>query len=222
VRRGEYHKADLTVYDLGSERVLLKDYSRKRGFWRHVVGTLLTHRETAALRALDGIPHVPQFRGKPDRYSVAMTYEQSTSLHQCNLPAAQRERLARDLERFVQQMHRRGVVHLDLMHRSNVMFTESGRLIVLDFESASTFPADTLFGRLAVALLGLADRLAVAQWKRRLCPAALEAKERRTLTLYRRIKKYYLPRRIVDFFLDPEARHTASATPPRAGDRHVR
>jgi serine/threonine protein kinase len=110
----------------------------------------------------------------------------------------------RALEGTVRQMHRRGVVHLDLKHRSNLLVTEQGDPLVLDFESAVRFNPRSLVGRAAVALLGQFDWLAVANWKRRLCPQMLRASPgaRRRARLARRLRGAWLPRRIIDVFVD--------------------
>ena len=44
-------------------------------------------------------------------------------------------------------MHRRGVAHLDLRHRSNVLVGENGDPILIDFGSAITFHPGGLLGR---------------------------------------------------------------------------
>ncbi len=208
--RADY-KAGLLVYELGDEQVLLKDFSHKRGLVRAVLGPLLSGREARALRALNGLQGVPRFRGRPDRYSVAMTYTPGAR------PAGRApelrgdERFIAELERTVAAMHSRGVLHMDLKHRSNLLVTPDGAPLVIDFESALVVRPGGRAGRAIVDVLGRLDWLAVQNWKRRLCPAMLERSEsaRRGARLARRLQAWWLPRRMLDALLDIYARRPA-------------
>jgi len=206
--RGLSYKADLLVYRLDGEEVLLKDYGRKTGIWREVLGVMFTAREARALRALRGVEGIPQFRGRPDAYSVAMAFVSGKRVRRGDPQLRGNEEFVRRLWRTVQEMHRRGVVHLDLKHRSNLMVSPAGQPIILDFESALCFPRAWPVGRLIVMLLGQLDWLAVQNWTRKLCPQMLE----RSLfaapgaRLARGARTWWLPRRILDAMLDMVAR----------------
>jgi serine/threonine protein kinase len=65
-------------------------------------------------------------------------------------------------------MHARGLVHLDLRHRSNVLAGEDGHPVLLDFASALHFDPTTWWGRCAVSLLGRIDLRALDKWRARL------------------------------------------------------
>ena len=72
------------------------------------------------------------------------------------------------LEGAIDEMHRRGVVHLDLRHRSNVLAGEDGRPVVIDFNSALIFDLSTRRGRLGLRLFAGFDRRALRKWRSRL------------------------------------------------------
>ena len=207
LRTGAVNKADLLLYRIGDENVLLKDYSRKPGLWRSVVGRVLTRRESRALRELVGVQGVPQFRGRPDRYSFLMTFRPVERARAANLPG-DRLGFVRELERIVREMHGRGVVHLGLKHRTNVTVAADGSAMVLDFESAVCFSPRWWGGRLAVRLLGQLDWLAVQNWKRRLCPESLTEDERRRAKWAKRLRGAYLPRRFIGAIVDIYQRTT--------------
>jgi predicted Ser/Thr protein kinase len=204
VRRGISYKADLLVYRVNGEDVLLKDYGRKTGIWRDVLGVMFTRREARALRALSGVEGFPQFRGRPDPYCVAMTFINGKQVKKADPSVRGNEDFVRQLRHTVHEMHRRGVVHLDLKHRSNLMVSGAGQPVILDFESALCFRRAWLIGRLAVVLLGQLDWLAVQNWTRRLCPhmLALSNFNRRRARLARGLRQWWLPRRIMDAMLD--------------------
>lgn len=204
VRLGVSYKADLLVYHINGEDVLLKDYGRKAGIWRDVLGAMFTGREARALRALSGVEGVPQFRGRPDPYCVAMTFISGSRVKRADPSVQGNEDFVRQLRLTVRQMHRRGVVHLDLKHRSNLIVSRAGKPVILDFESALCFRRAWLIGGLAVIVLGQLDWLAVQNWTRRLCPhvLALSGLDRRRARLAQGLRQWWLPRRILDAMLD--------------------
>ncbi len=208
IRRGLNYKADLLVYRMDGEEVLLKDYGAKAGMWRDVLGVMFTRREARALRALQGVKGVPQFRGRPDAYSVAMTFVSGKRARRNDPELRGNEEFVRSLARIVREMHRRGVVHLDLKHRSNLMVSEAGQPVILDFESSLCFSRALPVGRLIVLLLGQLDWLAVQNWTRKLCPHMLTRSRFAApgARLARGARSWWLPRRVLDAMLDMMAR----------------
>ena len=73
-----------------------------------------------------------------------------------------------ELRQSVAAMHARGVVHLDLRHRSNVLAGDDGHPVLLDFASALRLRPR---GRLARWLAAL-DRRALRKWETRLARTA--------------------------------------------------
>jgi hypothetical protein len=204
LRRGSSYKADLLLYDVAGECVLLKDYSRKRGVWRDVLGIMFTAREARALRALDGVEGVPQFRGRPDSHSIAMTFVAGRRIRTTDPDLRSNEEFIRRLRCVVRGMHERGIVHLDLKHRSNLIVTADGGPVILDFESALCFDPGWFGGRLAVGVLGQFDWLAVQNWTRRLCPRMLDGSPlgKGQASLAAGTKHWWLPRRFLDALLE--------------------
>ena len=74
----------------------------------------------------------------------------------------------RDLEQVIGEIHRRGLVHLDLRHRSNVLAGHDGRPVVIDFASSLSFDVSTRPGRWALELFATIDRRALRKWRIRL------------------------------------------------------
>ncbi|MFW6188810.1 MAG: phosphotransferase [Planctomycetota bacterium] len=185
LRQGTPNKCDVRVHRIGDELLLVKDFGRKSRVYRSLLGVLTTWHEARVLRRLRGLPGVPQLRGRPSRCSVAMSYVPCRRARSRNPQIADRAAFAERLRDIVRKMHRRGVVHFDLKHRSNLMVTEEGRPFVIDFESAFYFGRG-LLGRLLVKFLGRVDWLAVSNWIRRICPEQLTPAERRLAAEARR------------------------------------
>ena len=72
------------------------------------------------------------------------------------------------LERAVRMMHARGVAHLDLRHRSNVLVGEDGEPILIDFASALCFHPGGVAARWLLPLFARYDLRAVEKWRQRL------------------------------------------------------
>jgi RIO-like serine/threonine protein kinase len=62
------------------------------------------------------------------------------------------------------EMHRRGVVHLDLKNRTNVLSDEQGRPVLIDFGSAFVFRPGSGAARWLLPLFAFFDRRALAKW----------------------------------------------------------
>jgi len=186
-------KPDLLLYEVGGERIVLKDYGSKPQAWLRLWGSMTTRREARALRALRGVRGVPALRGRPGPFSVAMSYVPGERACAADPRLRGNERFLEALEDVVRQVHARGVVHLDLKHRSNLHVSAEGAPVILDFESALCFDPRSAIGRLAVWLLGRFDWMAVMRWRRRLC--------RDTARPGRRIKTRRLRRRIANALL---------------------
>jgi predicted Ser/Thr protein kinase len=206
LREGHAYKADLSVIRGPDELLVLKDYRNKDGAWRDLLGVTATALEARALRTLAGVRGVPEFRGRPDRFSVLMTYVDAERATRGDPRVMGNPDFMRDLERIVEEMHARGVVHLDLKHRSNLLVGKQGQAVVIDFESALTFSPDRWYGRLPLWLLRRLDRLALLNWKRRICPALLDEREARMARRLRKLRKWWIPRRLADGILSIWAR----------------
>lgn len=164
---GTRAKADVLLVESDAGIVVLKDFA-KRGHWvRRRLGPWLLDREERAYRRLADVEAVPRLLGRLDPAALVVEYRPGVLLSRSlagRLPAG----FVASLARVVDEMHRRGVVHLDLRHRSNVLAGEDGRPVVLDFASALVFDLSTRRGRLLLRLLQGFDRRALRKWQARL------------------------------------------------------
>ena len=171
LHRGNLRNPDVLMVEVRGRRLVVKDFA-PRGVWvRNTIGRWITAREVRALRALDGLPAVPSFLGSIDALAFAVEYRPGRRMSRKLAGRVPPEFLER-LETALREMHRRGVAHLDLRHRSNVMAGEDGSPIVLDFGSAMIFRPGGLLARWLLPLLARVDFSAVEKWRRKLSPSS--------------------------------------------------
>ena len=181
--RGNLAERTVSVLEPGSDRdpvvllaraagreVVVKDFAPRSWFVRSILGRWLNAREARAYRALAGHPAVPRFYGYLDPFALLVEYRPGARMSR---------RLAEDLppgflpelEAAIGDMHARGVAHLDLRHRTNVMIDAEGRPVLIDFASAVCFRPGSLGARLVLPILAWVDRLALRKWQQRLSGA---------------------------------------------------
>lgn len=160
---------DVLLVEAGDGWVVVKDFGPRSPWVRRWLGPWLLRREVRAYGRLSGMASVPRCLGWLDRSAIVLEHRPGRPLSRSLAGRVAPDFLPR-LETVVETMHRRGVVHLDLRHRSNVLADAEGQPIVLDFASALFFDPERTLGRLAVRLLGAIDRRAIAKWRVRLDP----------------------------------------------------
>lgn len=165
--RGGWGNPDVLLVRHGDGLAVVKDFAPRPPWTRHTIGRLLIRREAAVYRALEGVPGVPRLLGRVDGLALALEYRPGEVLGRGlagRLPAG----FLDELRQSVAAMHARGVVHLDLRHRSNVLAGDDGHPVLLDFASALRLRPR---GRLA-RWLGALDRRALRKWETRLARPA--------------------------------------------------
>jgi predicted Ser/Thr protein kinase len=169
LNRGNRRNPDVLLVEHAGRRVVVKDFAPRGRLVRALLGRWIQAREVRALEALRGHPSVPRFLGWIDPLAFAVEYRPGRRMSR-KLAGRVPEDFVVRLEEALDAMHRRGVVHLDLRHRSNVLVDESGAPVLVDFASALTFRPGGLGARLVLPLLARLDRGALAKWSARLAP----------------------------------------------------
>ncbi len=145
--------------------MVVKDFAPRSAWVRRTLGRWITAREARAWSALDGHPAVPRFIGKIDELAFAVEYRPGRYLSRRT--EADAEFLPR-LAQAISEMHARGIVHLDLKHRDNILCGEDGRPVLIDFGSALVFAPGGLAAKLCLPLLAALDRSALRKWQAKL------------------------------------------------------
>jgi predicted Ser/Thr protein kinase len=179
--KGRFTKAEVFITRSGGRRFVVKDYSGK-GLWeRHIIGRIVIGREARAYAGLAGIDGLPARFKRLSPFSLAVEY-----LEGKHLGAVERGEIGPDVirqfERIVHDLHDRGWVHLDLHRRTNILLID-GKVYVVDLASALHAGSVPLFGRCLTGLIGIADRLSLIKMKAIFVPGSLTKREQRWLRI---------------------------------------
>lgn len=167
LNRGGWGNPDVLLVESNLGTVVVKDFGPRTHYVRQWLGPWLLRREARAYRRLEGVEAVPRLLGQLDAAALVLEYRPGVLLSRSLSGKLPPDFLA-ELQRAIAEIHRRGVVHLDLRHRSNILAGDDGRPVVIDFASALRFDNATWWGRMLVGLLGIVDRRALQKWRVRI------------------------------------------------------
>lgn len=190
VHPGSPTKSRVAVVQWQGRALLVKDVQPMHPVVRVLYGRRVLRREERALHALADCPGVPRLVGRIDGDALATEYVAADPLHRRLDPV----RLRRALQRFgarVAGMHARGVAHLDLRQKRNVLVDAEGEVHLVDFQSAwvaGVHGARGWWWRRLVAL----DRSAVLKFKQRYAPDLLDATELAAAERARRMARLWI------------------------------
>jgi predicted Ser/Thr protein kinase len=168
LNRGNFGNPDVFLVSHEGGEWVLKDYAPRSWWIRNTVGRVVTTLESRAWRALAGHPNVPRFVARVDAFALLVEYRPGRPVSgRRAVPAG----FLAELEQAIDELHRRGVVHLDLSHRSNVLVDDVGHPVLIDFGSALWLRPGSRLARCLLPWLTRADRRALAKWKAKLVAA---------------------------------------------------
>ena len=137
--RGRAANADVRLLEIEGQRWVVKDFSACPWAIRNTLGRWMIGRELRALQRLDGIPGIPDAAQRIDTYAFTYHYIEARPLAQT--PASELSpEFFLAYEKLVQQMHARGLVHLDLRNSGNVLVSPDFQPILIDFQSWLPLP----------------------------------------------------------------------------------
>ena len=178
VRRGKPWQADLLLVKLNGKMGLVKDYSKRPWLYRVFVGRASTWRERVIYQKLQGLPGIPRFFGRIDRYALVVEYIPGQAASQVKPGLVGPEFFDR-LQSVVDRIHQRGIVLCDLRHTANIIVSDQGEPYLVDFCTA--FERGSWWNIIKKWLYELFhqdDLLGIAKLKKHLAPELLSDEER--------------------------------------------
>jgi predicted Ser/Thr protein kinase len=180
-------KAVVGVYESEGRRFVVKDVRPMHPWARHLYGRRVLRREERALAALAGVAGIPGLLGRIDRDALALEFVDAEPIRR-DLEAGRLHRACEQLAERIAAMHARGVVHLDLRQKRNVLVDARGDVTLVDFQSAWVLRP----GSIGVRLLAPFDRSAVLKYRWRYAPELLDEAERRRARRSERLGRFWI------------------------------
>lgn len=133
--RGRWANAVLYLHRRGGERWVVKDFRPRAFAVRNTIGRLLIRREMRALRKLAGLAGVPARAFRLDAHALAYGFVPGVPLTSADLGPRAADFFAR-LEQLLTRVHATGgILHLDVRNGRNVLVSEQGEPVLIDFQS---------------------------------------------------------------------------------------
>ena len=152
-------------------RAVVKDFSRNRFLFRHIVGRFLIWREAKAYGKLAGIRGVPAFYGVIEGLALAVAEIPGRSLENLEKEVLLPFHFFDAMETLVGAVHQRGVAHCDLKRAPNTLLGADGMPYIVDWAASISRselwlpPLPMVFGRFM-----LDDEMAIVKLALRHCP----------------------------------------------------
>ncbi|MBI3855929.1 MAG: phosphotransferase [Planctomycetes bacterium] len=180
--KGGFLSPVVSVVDHEGRPAVLKDYRGKNAVTRGLLAPSLVKREFAVLRHLEGLPGIPRAYAIVEKRALLLEYVEGKTINKFKageLPDRVYERLCET----VRAMHGRGVVHLDLRQRKNILIA-GDRPWLIDF-------ANALKGKLSAKLRAV-DESALLKFKQRNWPHLMTDADREALKSHRFLRKFWI------------------------------
>lgn len=135
IKNGKQANAVVTLVCVDGKKWTVKDFSSRPWYVRKFVGPFMVSREYKALSRVAGMKGVAEEVFKVDELALAIRYVEGSQLDKVDPRRITSEFLI-SLERLVDALHERGVVHLDLRGSGNILMSPQGEPVIIDFQSS--------------------------------------------------------------------------------------
>ena len=186
--KGRFGKPDLNRVEVEGRSLMVKDVRNKNFFLRWTLGLWLIHKEWTIYSRLSGTKSIPQPIDRIDRFAFAMEFIPGRSILRGEpLPPS----FLPELEKVLREVHGRGVVHLDLRHKGNILVTEKGEPFLIDFNSSFAFKGKGFLRRFLFPLLRWVDYGGLLKLKKRISPSLMTPEERAFVKRFDRLRRLW-------------------------------
>ncbi len=186
--KGNFGKPDLNQIEWEGRSLMVKDVRSKKFFLRWTLGLWLIHKEWKIYSRLSGAKGIPQPVERIDRFAFAMEFIPGRSILRGEpLPPS----FLPELEKVLREVHGRGVVHLDLRHKGNILVTEKGEPFLIDFNSSFAFKEKGFLRHFLFPLLRWVDYGGLLKLKKRVSPSLMTPEERAFVKRFDRLRRLW-------------------------------
>lgn len=181
----------LKLVELNGQKVVWKDFSERPWEIKNTWGRLLINHECSILKRLSGVKGIPRLIGKLNDYGFMVEYIEAEPLNKFK-PETLNLLVFQKLSQLVEEIHQRGVVHLDLGQRRNILLDKNLQPYFVDFANALYIRKNAFGFKHLFNLLALIDHSALLKFKHRYFPQELTSCERRYLKWFFFTRKFWI------------------------------
>jgi len=187
--KGSFGKPDLSRVEVEGRTLMVKDVWGKNLFFRWTLGLWLIHKEWKIYSRLKGVQGVPWAIDRIDRFAFTMEFVPGRPIQRGEaLPPS----FFSHLKEVLGEIHKRGVVHLDLRHKGNILISERGEPFLIDFNSSFYFKEKGFFRRLLFSILRWVDYGGLLKLKQRVSPSSMTPEESASLKRFNLIRRLWI------------------------------
>ena len=187
--KGKFGKPDVNRIEVEGCSLMVKDVRRKNFLLRWTLGLWLIQKEWRIYSRLTGMKGIPQPIERIDRFAFSMEFIPGRPLSRGVVPPPS---FFSDLEQVLKDLHARGVVHLDLRHKGNILVSEKGEPFLIDFNSSFAFKEEGILRRYLFPLLRWVDYGGILKLKKRASPSLMTPEEISFLKWFDRLRKLWI------------------------------
>ncbi len=188
---GHSARANLKKIEIDGQRYVVKDFGGKGLLARAGLGRFLIGHEWRIYKVLDGVPGIPRVFHRIDPEAFIMEYVEGTALKDLRHEPVSGD-FVRRLEELVRAMHSRGVLHLDLHQRRNIIVGKGDMPFLVDFATSIYVGRSAFAGEVLVPVFGKFDASGVLKIKKWHAPDLFSEKEIRTLRRMERLRRLWI------------------------------
>jgi RIO-like serine/threonine protein kinase len=189
IKGNPFGKPDLNRVKVGERILMVKDVHPRSFFFRWALGLWLIHKEWKIYSRLAGIQGIPKAVERIDRFAFAMEFVPGKPIQRGE---ALSPSFFSDLERVLEEVHSRGVVHLDLRHKGNILVSERGEPYLIDFNSSFSFGEKGFLRHFLFPILRWVDYGGMLKLKERVAPSLMSPEELSFLKRFNLLRKLWI------------------------------
>jgi RIO-like serine/threonine protein kinase len=149
----------------------------------------LIQQEWKIYSRLKGVKGIPQPVGRIDRFAFAMEFIPGVPIERGKMIPPS---FFSDLDQVLKAIHSRGVVHMDLRHKGNILVSENGEPFLIDFNSSIAFKEKGILRRYLFQLFRWVDYGGFLKLKERTSPSSMTPEETNFLKRFNRLRKLWI------------------------------
>jgi RIO-like serine/threonine protein kinase len=189
IKGNPFGKPDLNRVKVGERILMVKDVHPRSFFFRWALGLWLIHKEWKIYSRLAGIQGIPKAVERIDRFAFTMEFVPGKPIQRGE---ALSPSFFSDLERVLEEVHSRGVVHLDLRHKGNILVSERGEPYLIDFNSSFSFKEKGFLRHFLFPILRWVDYGGMLKLKERVAPSLMSPEELSFLKRFNLLRKLWI------------------------------